>query len=204
MYILKNTTRLGNDTTYYIDRVTPLGTSDITIHHDNVLNIWDGAILDKNNCRDMKHNEVLNIIKEISKKKEVNKMEKYFTRYEILEDIKEYLEYDTDIYTDDLLHEVFNTDIYITGYSESKEALNQFGVYEAFEIVEDYERSNYGELYTRLSDPQAVANMLYYIKADEIFYDEIYPIIEKFNSDQAYFNKKCITEILKYIEDELN
>lgn len=204
MYKLKNITRLGDDTTYYIDRITPLGSSDITIHHDNVLNIWDGAILEKNNCRDLKHNEVLNIIKEISKTKEVNKMEKYFTRYEILEDIKEYLEYDTDIYTDDLLHEVFNTDLYITGYSESKEALNQFGVYEAFEIVEDYERSNYGELYTRLSDPQAVANMLYYIKADEIFYDEIYPIIEKYNSDQDYFNKKCITEILKYIEDELN
>ena len=204
MYKLKNITRLGDDTTYYIDRITPLGSSDITIHHDNVLNIWDGAILEKNNCRDLKHNEVLNIIKEISKTKEVDKMEKYFTRYEILEDIKEYLEYDTDIYTDDLLHEVFNTDIYIAGYSESKEALNQFGVYEAFEIVEDYERSNYGELYTRLSDPQAVANMLYYIKADEIFYDEIYPIIEKYNSDQDYFNKKCITEILKYIEDELN
>ena len=204
MYKLKNITRLGNDTTYYIDRITPMGSSDITIHHDNVLNIWDGAILEKNNCRDLEHNEVLNIIKEISKTKEVDKMEKYFTRYEILEDIEEYLQYDTDIYTDDLLHEVFNTDFYITGYSESKEALNQFGVYEALGIVEDYERSNYGELYTRLSDPQAVANMLYYIKADEIFYDEIYPIIEKFNSDQDYFNKKCITEILKYIEDELN
>ena len=204
MYKLKNITRLGNDTTYYIDRITPMGSSDITIHHDNVLNIWDGAILEKNNCRDMEHNEVLNIIKEISKTKEVDKMEKYFTRYEILEDIEEYLQYDTDIYTDDLLHEVFNTDFYITGYSESKEALNQFGVYEALGIVEDYERSNYGELYTRLSDPQAVANMLYYIKADEIFYDEIYPIIEQFNSEQNYFNKKCITEILKYIEDELN
>ena len=198
MYKLKNTTKLGNDITYYIDRITPLGSSDITIHHDDVLNIWDGAILERNTYKDLKHDEILNIMKE------VNKMEKYFTRYEILEDIKEYLEYDTDIYTDDLLHEVFNTDIYIAGYSESKEALNQFGVYEAFEIVEDYERSNYGELYTRLSDPQAVANMLYYIKADEIFYDEIYPIIEKYNSDQDYFNKKCITEILKYIEDELN
>ena len=204
MYILKNTTRLGNDTTYYIDRITPLGSNDITIHHDDVLNIWDGAILDKNNCRDLKHDEVLNIIKEISKTKEVNKMEKYFTRYEILEDIKEYLQHDTDIYTDDLLHEVFNTDFYITGSSESKEALNQFGVYKAFEIVEDYERSNYGELYTRLSDPHAVANMLYYIKADEIFYNEIYPIIEKFNSEQDYFNKECVIEILKYIESEMN
>ena len=78
MYILKNTTRLGNDTTYYIDRITPLGSNDIIIHHDDVLNIWDGAILDKNNCRDLKHDEVLNIIKEISKTKEVNKMEKTY------------------------------------------------------------------------------------------------------------------------------
>lgn len=130
-------------------------------------------------------------------------MRKYFTRYEVLEDIKDYLEYDTDIYTDDLLLEVFNTDFYITEYSESKKALEQFGVYKALEIVEDYERSNYGELYTCLSDPHAVANMLYYIKADEIFYDEIYPIIEEFNSEQDYFNKECVIEILKYIDNEL-
>ena len=130
-------------------------------------------------------------------------MKKYFTRYEVLEDIQDYLEYDTDIYTDDLLHEVFNTDLHIEGSSESKKALEQFGIYKAFEIVEDYERSNYGELYTRMSDPHAVANMLYYIKADEIFYDEIYPIIEEFNSEQNYFNKECVIEILKYIENEL-
>ena len=130
-------------------------------------------------------------------------MKKYFTRYEVLEDIQDYLEYDTDIYTDDLLHEVFNTSLYITGYSESKKALEQFGVYKAFEIVEDYERSNYGEIYTTISDARAVATMLYYIKADEIFYDEIYPIIEEFNSEQNYFNKECVIEILKYIESEL-
>ena len=134
----------------------------------------------------------------------MSRMKKYFTRYEVLEDIQDYLEYDTNIYTDDLLHEVFNTDFYITGSSESKKALEEFGVYEAFGIVEDYERSNYGEIYTSMSDPQAVAHMLYYIKADEIFYDEIYPIIEEFNSEQDYFNKECIIEILKYIESEMN
>ena len=130
-------------------------------------------------------------------------MRKYFTRYEVLEDIKDYLEYDTDIYTDDLLHEVFNTDFYIETSSESKKALEQFGVYKAFEIIEKYERSNYGETYTVISDARAVANMLYYIKADEIFYNEIYPIIEQFNGEQDYFNKECVTEILKYIESEL-
>ena len=130
-------------------------------------------------------------------------MRKYFTRYEVLEDIQDYLEYDTSIYTDDLLHEVFNTNFYIDGCSESKKALEQFGVYKAFEIIEKYERSNYGEIYTVISDARAVANMLYYIKADEIFYDEIYPIIEEFNSEQDYFNKECVTEILKYIESEL-
>ena len=130
-------------------------------------------------------------------------MRKYFTRYEVLEDIQDYLEYDTSIYTDDLLHEVFNTDLYIQTSSESKKALEEFGVYKAFGIIEDYERSNYGEIYTVISDPRAVATMLYYIKADAIFYDEIYPIIEQFNSEQDYFNKECVTEILKYIESEL-
>lgn len=137
-------------------------------------------------------------------RKGLDKMKKYFTRYEVLEDIKDYLEYDTDIYTDDLLYEVFNTDFYISGISESKKALEQFGVYKAFEIVENYERSNFGEIYTRISDPQAVATMLYYIKATEIFNDEIYHIIEQFNSEEDYFNKECVTEILKYIGSELN
>ena len=53
MYKLKNTTRLGNEFTYYIEYETFFKTYDITIYHDMDLNIWDATSYDGNTCRDI-------------------------------------------------------------------------------------------------------------------------------------------------------
>ena len=65
MYKLKNVSRLGDDITYSIERERPLSTSDITIYHDNVLNIWDGTIIEYGSWRDLSHDEIMDIIKEV-------------------------------------------------------------------------------------------------------------------------------------------
>ena len=65
MYKLKHVSKLGNDITYNIERRRPLSTSDITIYHDNVLNIWDGTIIECGSWRDLSHDEITTIMKGI-------------------------------------------------------------------------------------------------------------------------------------------
>jgi len=74
-------------------------------------------------------------------------------------------------YYSDLHHEVFNTDYYIIGTHAAKEALNEYGVFEALEKIQTYEKDNFGEIYTDLSNPEKLVNMLYYIIGEEVLYE---------------------------------
>lgn len=68
----------------------------------------------------------------------------------------------------DLHNEVFNTDYYIIGNYEAKEALREYDVFEAIELVQTYEKEQFGEIYTDLSNPEKLINMVYYIIGDEV------------------------------------
>ena len=76
-----------------------------------------------------------------------------------------------DGYYCDLHHEVFNTDYYIIGTYQAREALNEYDVFEALEKVQTYEKDNFGEIYTDLSNPEKLVNMLYYIIGEEVLYE---------------------------------
>ena len=65
MYKLKHVSKLGDDITYSIERKRPLSTSEITIYHDEVLNIWDGTIIEYGSWRDLEHDEITTIMKGI-------------------------------------------------------------------------------------------------------------------------------------------
>ena len=65
MYKLKNVSKLGDEITYNIERKRPSSTSDITIYHDTVLNIWDGTIIEYGDWRDLEDDEIVDIIKEV-------------------------------------------------------------------------------------------------------------------------------------------
>lgn len=71
----------------------------------------------------------------------------------------------------DLHNEVFNTGYYIIGTHQAKEALNEYGVFEAIEKVQTYEKNNFGEVYTDLSNPEKLINMLYYIIGEEVLFE---------------------------------
>ena len=71
----------------------------------------------------------------------------------------------------DLHNEVFNMDYYIIGIYEAKEALEEYGVFDAIEKIQTYERDNFGEIYTDLSDPEKLVNMLYYIIGEEVLFE---------------------------------
>ena len=99
----------------------------------------------------------------------------YFTTTEALEDILDVLESGYTGYMDDLHNEVFNTGYYIIGTYQAKQALTEYGVFEAIDTVQEYEDNAFGERYTDVSDPEKLANMLYYIIGEEVINDlEIY------------------------------
>lgn len=93
---------------------------------------------------------------------------------EAIADIIETLEDGYDGYYCDLHNEVFNTDYYVIGTYQAKEILREYDVFEAIELVQSYEEEQFGEIYTDLSDPEKLLNMVYYIIGDEVIGDMQY------------------------------
>lgn len=94
-------------------------------------------------------------------------------------DIIQILEDGYNGYYCDLHNEVFNTDYYIIGTYQAKEALREYDVFDAIELVQTFEREQFGEVLTDLSNPEKLINMVYYIIGDEVI-GEMYDI-EAFN-----------------------
>ena len=92
-------------------------------------------------------------------------------RQDAREQIIECLKEGFDGYYCDLHNEVFNTDYYIVGTYEAKKTLEEYGVFDAIEKVQTYEKDNFGKLFTDPSDPEKLVNMLFYIIGEEVLYE---------------------------------
>ena len=100
----------------------------------------------------------------------------------------------------DLHNEVFNTDYYIIGTYEAKEALKEYDVFDAIEKVQTYEKENFGKVYTDLSNPEKLINMLHYIIGEEVLY-EMTKGVEAFNENwNNVADEETNAEILEAIE----
>ena len=97
------------------------------------------------------------------------------------EQIKYHLEYDENYLDNDISdihHDLFNTDYYIIGIYQAKKWLGDM----AFDVIGDikeYEKNEFGELYTDLSDAEKVVNMYVYIVGESILEDVINNIKER-------------------------
>jgi hypothetical protein len=102
----------------------------------------------------------------------------------------------------DLHNEVFNTSYYIIGTYEAKEALREYDVIDALQKVWDYEKDNFGQIYTDLSDPEKLVNMLYYIIGEEVLC-ELMDGVEVWNENwNNLADEATNAEILKVIKVE--
>lgn len=88
-------------------------------------------------------------------------------KQEAVADIMERLDGYSGYYCD-LHNKVFNTDYYIIGTYQAKEALKEYNVFDAIDLVQDYEKDNFGEVYTDVRDPEKLINMVYYIIGEEV------------------------------------
>jgi len=100
----------------------------------------------------------------------------------------------------DLHNEVFNTDYYIIGTYRAKEALNEYGVFEALNKVQTYEKDNFGEVYTDLSDPEKLINMLYYIIGEEVLSEMMDGITAWEDNWNNQADEETNAEILKAVK----
>lgn len=89
-------------------------------------------------------------------------------KIEAMEKIIEVLEDGFDDYYCDLHNEVFNTDYYIVGTYDAKNALREYDVFNAIELVQEYEDTQFGERHTDVSNPEKLVNMLFYVIGDEV------------------------------------
>lgn len=88
-----------------------------------------------------------------------------------------------DAYVSDLHNDIFNTSYYIIGYYQAKKWMGA----DAFDMigdVQEYEKSEFGEVHTDLSSPESVANMWAYIQGWEIIH-ECYETVRDELNDQC-------------------
>ena len=62
---------------------------------------------------------------------------------------------------------LLNEDYFIIGTPKAKQWLGE-ELFEAIETITEYEKDNFGEVYTDLTHPEKIANMLSYILGNEI------------------------------------
>lgn len=87
----------------------------------------------------------------------------------LAEDAIEYFSNNPDGYGCDIHSEIYNSDYYIIGSFQAEEWLKKGpGVFNAINIIQDYENDNFGEVNTDLSQSEHVVNMLVYICGEEI------------------------------------
>ena len=127
----------------------------------------------------------------------------YAMKEEAIEAIIEALENGYEGYYCDLHNEVFNTDYYIIGTYEAKEALREYDVFEAIELVQTYEKENFGEVYTELGNPEKLINMVYYVIGADVI-AEMYGIEafdENWNNEADEETNAIIVEAMKKLFD---
>ena len=126
---------------------------------------------------------------------------------EAREDIIECLKDGYAGYYCDLHNEVFNTGWYRnlepTSIHAQEEAATLLGknVYEAIGRIYEYEKDNFGEVFTDLSNPARVISMLYYLIGEEVLYndEEVHDILSEKWDDEAdeETNKMLVEKIRK-------
>ena len=113
------------------------------------------------------------------------------------------LECGYDGYYCDLHNEVFNKDYYVTGTAEAKNILGD-DVFDAIGRIYTYEKDNFGEIYTDLSNPIKIVNMLFYIIGTEIMYNngEFSKILDEHWNE--YANEETNIELIKALKNSEN
>ena len=127
---------------------------------------------------------------------------RYDMKVDAVNAIIDCLECGYDGYYCDLHNEVFNKDYYVTGTAEAKNILGEGeNIFNAIGRIYTYERDTFGEVFTDLSDPVKIVNMLYYIIGEEIMYNngEFSKILDEHWNE--YADEEINAELIKVLKN---
>jgi hypothetical protein len=85
--------------------------------------------------------------------------------------IEDMISYGEAVPRDELHHRLYNEDYFIIGYYQAEEFLKHYGVFNAIELIKQYENDNFGEVNTDFSSSETVANMFAYIIGETALQD---------------------------------
>ena len=85
---------------------------------------------------------------------------------------------------DDWHFHAFNEDYYIVYHSKALDWLktHDINAFEAIEIVQEYEKDNFGETNTK-TNPESIVNMLAYIYGEELIYSTDCETVEELKEE---------------------
>ena len=127
---------------------------------------------------------------------------RYDMKVDAVNAIIDCLECGYDGYYCDLHNEVFNKDYYVTGTAEAKNILGESeNIFNAIGRIYTYEKDNFGEIYTDLSNPIKIVNMLFYIIGAEIMYNsgEFSKILDEHWNE--YADEETNMELIKALKN---
>ena len=127
---------------------------------------------------------------------------RYDMKVDAVNAIIDCLECGYDGYYCDLHNEVFNKDYYVTGTAEAKNILGEGeNIFNAIGRIYTYERDTFGEVFTDLSDPIKIVNMLFYIIGEEIMYNngEFSKILDEHWNE--YADEEINAELIKALKN---
>ena len=127
---------------------------------------------------------------------------RYDMKVDAVNAIIDCLECGYDGYYCDLHNEVFNKDYYVTGTAEAKNILGEGeNIFNAIGRIYTYERDTFGEVFTDLSDPVKIVNMLFYIIGEEIMYNngEFSKILDEHWNE--YADEETNMELIKALKN---
>lgn len=90
-------------------------------------------------------------------------------------------------------NEIFNTGYYTFGPNKAIETIADNDIYQSWKTIGEiikYEKDNFGEVYTDVSDPIKVCNMLYYLIGE----DELYKMFDGCKLFEELLNEEVTEE----------
>ena len=110
--------------------------------------------------------------------------------------LKESMTYEPN--TEELHQQYYNMDYFIIGYYDAEQWLSKYpGIFNAIEVIKEYEQDNFGEVNTDFSSSERVANMFVYIIGEELLYN-----LDSYDQDAGILNDEQLQAMIDELVDK--
>lgn len=115
-----------------------------------------------------------------------------------IDGVQDWIDWGQEVPTDEVHQRLFNEDYFIIGYYQAEQWLLKDSIFEAIGKIQEYENFNFGEVTTKLDNSETVANMLAYIKGEEVLRE-----CEVLDTDNNFLTVKQLKTLKEQLEAQL-